>query len=279
MYSSGCRDGSISLWHVGDLSYIGNIVHHDKSTLMVSSMVKSMSTYEKAAMKMAVGRLGSSSPETGVMITAMTVLSSSGHLCVASADCSMSVYDLATQEVVARLNNLTDMITSMCAFLLWDRHLEAFVPHIVMGDVTGHIYFLKLNPEFGASSDGGVKKRNQILLEKAFSDNIKRIKFHDSSVTRLSFIIDLGHMISSSMDGKIIFINLDKFSKHRTFGAHRIFGSSTCGVKCFNWAPVQKYVCSAGTDRLILMWDPYTLVLLYFIKHYVIIVLNLKVTV
>lgn len=260
MIISGCKDGTISMWNYSDLSFMGSVFHHDKSSIMVSSMIKSISTAQKAAMKVAVGKLSASSPAGGVCITAMASLSSTGHLCVASADCSMAVYDLATQELCGRLHNTVEMVTSLTAFQVIDKRLDVLVPYIITGDLLGRISAIKLDPEFCASSDGGQKKKNQLIMEKALDVGLNRIKMHSDSITKLVFLPELEQIISASMDGKIKFINLEKMTIYREFNGHTTTGASVhVGVKSIAWAPVQKYIVSVGTDRVILMWDPYTL--------------------
>ena len=260
MIVTGCRDGTISIWNAADLSYNGSISHHDKNSLMVSSMVRSISTAQKAAMKMAVGKLSSNSPADGVYITAMTALSSSGHLCVASADCSLSVYDLFTHELSGRLNNTTEIVTAIEAFQILDKRADMPASFIINGDCLGYISVIELGNEFAASSDGGQKKRNQQVLGKVLNRGLHRVKLHDNWVSKLHYLCELGQLLSASLDGKIKFVNIDKMEVTREFKGHNLTGSSVhVGVKSFCWAPEQKYICSVGTDRVILMWDPYTL--------------------
>ncbi|CAM9427757.1 unnamed protein product, partial [Ectocarpus fasciculatus] len=233
MIVTGCKDGSISLWNYHDLTFIGSV---------------------------AVGRLSSSNPVDGVCITAMNTLSTTGHLCVASADCSLSIYDLATQEICGRLNNTTEMITAIQAFQSMDKRMEVPVPYIVCGDSVGYFSVIKIDYEFGASTDGGQKKKNQQIMEKTLNSGLTRIKIHDQWITKLFFLSEVDQIISASMDGKVKFINLEKMAVYKEFNGHNNTGSSvSVGVKSFVWAPAQKYICSVGTDRVILMWDPYTL--------------------
>lgn len=257
---TGCRDGSISLWNYNDLTFVGAVAHHDKNSIMVSSMFRSIGTTQKAAMKVAVGHLGSAAPSDGVCLTALSALSQTGHLCVASADCSLAVYDLATQEACGRLNNTGEMLTALAAFQSIDKRLEVPVPYIFVGDCTGYLSVIKIDHEFRLSADGGQKKKNQQIMEKALSANLNRVRLHGDWVTQLLFLPEMEQVISASMDGTVKFINIDKMTVHRKFSGHTTTGASVLvGVKNFAWAPMQKYVCSVGTDRVILMWDPYTL--------------------
>lgn len=260
MVVTGCKDGSISLWSYNDLTYVGSVAHYDKSSIMMSSMIRNIDTAQKAAVKVAVGRLSRSSPSEGVCITALSALSTTGHLCVASADCSLAVYDLATQESCGRLNNTVEMLTSLAAFQAMDKRMDVLVPYIVTGDCLGYISVIKIDHEFKLSADGGQKKKNQLIMEKALIVGLNRSSLHADWITKLFFLPELEQVISSSMDGTIKFINLDKMTVYREFRGHNATGASVhVGVKNFVWAPMQKYVCSVGTDRVILMWDPYTM--------------------
>jgi WD40 repeat protein len=260
MIITGCKDGSISMWNYSDLSYIGSIAHHDKNSIMLSSMVKTIPTAQKAAMKVANGKLSAAAPMDGVCLTSMAALSATGHLCVASADCSFAVYDLGTQEGCGRVNSTGEMLTAMAAFQSLDKRLEVMVPYIITGDRMGYISVIKIDHEFCSSSDAGQKKKAQYLMSKALGAGLDRVRLHTDSVTKLIFLPDMEQIVSASMDGKIKFINMEKMTVYREFSGHGNTGASVhVGVKSFAWAPVQKYVVSVGTDRVILMWDPYTL--------------------
>jgi WD40 repeat protein len=143
------------------------------------------------------------------------------------------------------------------------------------GDSSGHVYTLPLNPEFGVTSDAGSKHRNEELLLQALSkwmmadlspryrrvDSTGRrqrtraapgIKAHDDWVTSLLYILELGLLVSTSLDSKVKMIDVKKSMVVREFSGHK-----KC-VKTVAWSQVAKCLITGGTERSALIWNPYT---------------------
>lgn len=258
MVVTGCRDGSISLWNATDLSYITKIMHMDKNTRLITSMVKNITAEQRGAMVARVGRL-KSAEEGAVMLTSFACISATGHLCVGSADCSMTVYDLMNQEMCGRLDSRKELISSLSAGLTYDKRIDERIPYILMGGFEGTLSIIRLNEKFGQNTEGGAKKRNQILLDQAFKSNIVTLEVHKDSLTQVMLVSELDQYIASSLDGRVSLTSIDNHTRRKYFSGHTIMGTGIVGVKTFSWVSSQKYVCSVGSDRLLLLWDPYTL--------------------
>jgi WD40 repeat protein len=255
---TGCRDGSISLWNAADLSYITKILHVDKNTRLIASMVKNLPADQRGAMVAKVGKLKSVS-DGAVMLTSFACISATGHLCVGSADFAMTVYDLMNQEICGRLDTRKELITSLQAGLAYDKRIDEQVPYILMGGFGGTLSIIKINEKFGLNSEGGAKKRNQILLDQAFKSNITSLDIHKDTITQVMLVLELDQYIASSMDGRVSLTSIDNHNRRKYFSGHAIMGTGRVGVKVFSWVSSLKYICSAGSDRLLLLWDPYTL--------------------
>ena len=114
-------------------------------------------------------------------ITAMLSLLNWGLLCVGSADCSVTVYELANQEVCGRITDIQHIPTAIECFQrshpimieamdgTMHQQGEEISSTLAIGDSSGLVHLVKLHPEFGGSAEVGSKKKNQLL----FAESIK----------------------------------------------------------------------------------------------------------
>jgi hypothetical protein len=133
-------------------------------------------------------------------ITAMSCLLNWGLLCVGSADCAVTVYELANQEVCGRITHFEHIPTAIDCFQRSTSSLsdpitvnaavsnnagpngtdgqtvanvasilEETTNFLSIADSSGKVHLVKLHPEFGGSSEVGSKKKNQVL----FAESIK----------------------------------------------------------------------------------------------------------
>lgn len=126
-----------------------------------------------------------------VAITAMCIMHLPlPHLCVGSADASVTVYDLATQvrdiaiiiiivmlmiliiivqDVCGRIVSLADVPTALECFTVTRKvsYSHETIAHLLIGDSTGSMHIVTLDSEFGQTSDAGAKKKNQLLFSQA----------------------------------------------------------------------------------------------------------------
>ncbi len=118
MLITGGRDGRISLWDPNELTIIKGVEHRDNNSVYREELYKSMDTLLKAQ----CAKFGSSAASdrrkkervsflcalleskillrvdgVQIAITAMCPLLNSGLLCVGSADCCVTIYELGNQ--------------------------------------------------------------------------------------------------------------------------------------------------------------------------------------
>eukprot|EP00599_Poterioochromonas_sp_BG-1_P011527 CAMPEP_0173160904 /NCGR_PEP_ID=MMETSP1105-20130129/18232_1 /TAXON_ID=2985 /ORGANISM="Ochromonas sp., Strain BG-1" /LENGTH=263 /DNA_ID=CAMNT_0014080117 /DNA_START=369 /DNA_END=1157 /DNA_ORIENTATION=- len=127
---------------------------------------------------------------------------------------------------------------------------------ISIGDSKGIVHFIKLHPEFGNSSEVGMKKKNQILFAQSVKDNYSKMQVHTDWITDMHYIPEVNALITASVDSTMRFIDVARKEVTKTFTGHS--GSTKIGIKAFRWSSVGKYIVS-GADRTLLFWDPYTL--------------------
>jgi hypothetical protein len=133
-------------------------------------------------------------------ITAMCPLLSTGMLCVGSADCCLTVYELANQDVCGRITSFDSIPTAIECFALTDEASEGgssggggekeggraeFKSFIAIGDSKGWFHLIELHNEFGNSTEVGMKKKNQLL----FAQSVK--------VRNASFFVFLSSIVCS----------------------------------------------------------------------------------
>ena len=259
MLISADRVGQISMWNPTDLRFIAHIHHEDKNKVFLDNMTKSMSTAQKAVICKYGAKLNVT--KNNVMITALATTPASGHLCVGSVDCSVTVYDLATLEVNGRMTSLTDIPTAIEVFSIESDHRfdegrhTLNTTYMAIGDSQGYLHVVELltDNHHGIAQDAVVlKKKNHNVMSKAV-DTLNSMKAHEKWITSVKYLDDLHQIVTSSIDGKINFMDWTKRTAVRTFDGHH------CSVKCFSWSHTGKFICSGGADRFVLVWDPYTL--------------------
>jgi len=137
MIVSGGRDGLIGMWNTQNLSLIKLINYRDKNlvfqtelsnnmaTEMKAQCIKNSSTSATAAafIKVSTHNGSSSGSKQTVLtntvpITSLCAMANTGLLCVGTADCCISIYELGTQELCGRFTELNHIPTSLEYFHL-----------------------------------------------------------------------------------------------------------------------------------------------------------------
>ncbi len=72
----------------------------------------------------------------------------------------------------------------------------------------------------------------------------------------MHYISEVNSLLTSSVDCTIAFTDTSRREISKVFKGHE--GTSTIGIKSFDWSSFGKYVIS-GAERVLLLWDPYTL--------------------
>lgn len=245
-----CKDNQIHLWNYSDLKLLAVIRHVDKNAVFLEGVLGSMTSEHKAL----GSKIRRKTKDTNA-VTAIAALPLSSHIAVASADCAITVYDIATQEVTGRLTTLSEVPTSIECFASISKTNEVLAQYICFGNAKGQVTSIELDGEFGLSQDGGAKKRNQVLFEKAVSteSRIFSKQLHKDWITDMKYVADIDKLVVASMDCSVTLYSASDRNVSRTFTGHK------SGVRFVAWSVSGKYICSAGCDRTLIMWDPYTL--------------------
>jgi WD40 repeat protein len=251
MFASYAEDGKILLWHSTDLHYLGSITHYDKSMVLNEELLRNLTVDQKTYVTKTSKAKINSSTKRVVCVISMVAMPLSGHLCVSSADSTIAMYDLASQELCGRITTIPDTPTCMTAFSIYEKAHDVKNQYLCIGDEVGYIYFVMFDAEFGMSSDAGAKKKNIQLFQNALT-NMKRMRAQREGVTVLVYASELNQLIVAGVDGYIKFVNVSKKEINKSFHAHH------SAIKCVAWSWAVKSMCTSALDRSVLVWDPYT---------------------
>jgi WD40 repeat protein len=245
------RDGKVLLWNPKSLAYMQSIDYRDKSTVFLDGVTKSMPRADIARMQSrGTNFIVKKNPS---YFTAVDILPITGHICVSSADCCVNIYDSPSLELTGSLTSAADLPTTLKAFAVLDKIRCINTQYLAIGNSKGKIIVITLNENFIVASDGPLPKiNNQEIWETAVKNKYKW-KIHKDWVTQIMYISEINRLVSSSLDGTIVLSTIDTQPSGRVFSGH------DSGVRCFGWSNASKIICSAGTDRSVLIWDPYTL--------------------
>ena len=85
---------------------------------------------------------------------------------------------------------------------------------------------------------------------------------HKGWITRIRYFEQLHYLVSSGLDGFIHVHELDglKYKDNKTFNLHQK------GINAFVYSAKHRFIASCGEERHIIMWDPFTLKALQYLK-------------
>ena len=133
---------------------------------------------------------------------------------------------------------------------------EVSVPYLAVGESTGAVHILELHPEFGASTEVGMKKKNQSLFASSTQyQQAACVAAHTDWITQMRFVIEVTALVVASMDGTISLVDVNRNCVLKVFTEHE---GSRVGVKALSWSAFGKYIVSAA-ERTVLFWDAFTL--------------------
>ncbi|XRB12060.1 EF-hand domain-containing protein [Pseudoscourfieldia marina] len=173
-------------------------------------------------------------------------------LAVACMDRSITFFDAhrPSLDILARIFSLTSIPVS----LHWAAHKECDM--LLYGDDRGRVHVYALNDAWGevetkeldekTGMEEGMKKLTGMTLKKMFKD------VHSNWVTRVLFIEHNDTLISSSLDGTI---NVSDFSKRTVKWSTRAHSG---GVNSFLHCRAFNFIASCGTEREVMLWNPFT---------------------
>mmetsp|Transcript_14488 Transcript_14488/g.27096 ORF Transcript_14488/g.27096 Transcript_14488/m.27096 type:complete len:1443 (-) Transcript_14488:197-4525(-) len=263
-------DGKVLLWNPKTLQYMQTIDHRDKSSVFLDNVMKSMPRADIARMQSRGTNFSINKNQS--YFTGLAILPITGHVCVSSADCCVNVYDFPSLELTGCLSSATDLPTSLNAFAVLDKIRNIKTQYLSVGYSKGKIVVITLDEKFVIASDGPLpKKINQELWNKAVKSKYKW-KIHQDWVTQIMYINEINRLVSASLDGTIVLSTLDTQPSARVFNGHE------SGVRCFGWSNASKIICSAGTDRSVLIWDPFTLQIAHRIETLTSMIISIQIS-
>ena len=186
--------------------------------------------------------------------------SASNRVAVASIDRSISYYDAGSCELVGQLTGLD---TSPLCLGCWNDQLQE---KMIVGDDCG-----------GITLYDSVPRGNETTMSAASYMRGGEKGRHTDWVTKVEYFPDLNFMISSSLDGTVKIGELeglvtkkanrvtDGLASAKKVNTTRVLGESPHGhntarrgVYTFDWSSTAKQLASAGLERTIQLWNPYT---------------------
>ena len=253
-------DGQVLIWNPKTFQFINRIDHRDKSQVFLDEKTKSMSKADVARMK-SRGANMTSKKVVQSYITSLSILPVTGHICLSTADCCVSVYDSPSLEITGRLSSSTDIPTTIETFAVLDKIRLIDTQYLAVGNAKGKIIVITLDNSFVLASDGPMpKQNNKAIWEEAVKRKYKW-KIHKDWVTQIMYISEINRLVSASLDGTVVLSTMDPQPTSRVFNGH------DAGVRCFAWSSMSKILCSTATDRSILIWDPFTLQIAHRIEN------------
>ena len=172
---------------------------------------------------------------------------------VSSADRSLRFYDAGRGGSFALVGCISPM-PNMPTRLVYYRGPHSQMREVLAcADDRGWVHVWHLNSDWWF---GEVSRFYSKATPSKLSHGVWRhftVQAHDDLITDMQYIVDLDSIVTASLDGKVHFLALDRPLVRRTFDGH-----AGKPVNCFAYFSRYKRMASAGTDRIIRMWDPYT---------------------
>jgi len=246
LITAGKDDNMIYLWDISHSHQrcrkIGSIKHMDKNKVFIDNLVKSMSKAQKSKYYCSKSNSSSTNSSALAAITAICDVPHTPHICVCSADCAVTVYEMYTNEACGKITSLTEVPTCIVAF---PQILDSAAPNggsrgisyllityspshaigpsehdvtsaktaawIAFGDAVGYVRILKLDPEFSPPNDTGGKSRYLKYFEQALasSTSYSQRKVHGDWIHKIMYLAEINSLATTSSDGKVCLIDFD----------------------------------------------------------------------
>eukprot|EP00981_Chlorochromonas_danica_P012724 scaffold5350_cov178-Ochromonas_danica.AAC.2 len=208
-----------------------------------------MNTMMKAQTKRLLEHAPNAKPAK-VAITAICPMFQWGMLCVGSADCSMTLYELGNQDVCGRYTAMEFIPTAIECF---QRHSKAFLTEDTARSTTNPTTTTTTTSGVGSGSSGSGAGAGGGV----------------HSVDRINAFITIGdskghlHIIMLDEEfGSSIEVDVERWTVTKTFHGHAksfhgttpstttttVSSSSALGISTFSWSSFSKYIVS-GSDR------------------------------
>eukprot|EP01033_Poteriospumella_lacustris_P012679 gene12679-9071_t len=246
MVVSGGRDGQVGLWEPDSLLPIAFIDHRDKNAVYQEEFTRGMDTLMKAKISKNVKSHHKRVPAK-MAVTSLASLFNWGLLCVGSADCAVTVYELATQDIIGRYSHMEDIPTAIECFQLTHsvsvsalgggalggggandqpsqaqaQAQEETITYLAIGDGRGFLHIVVLDGDFGNVAEVGSKKKNQTSFARSVEE--RRYLLRDVAsdwITALKHIPEANALLAASRDGTVSFVDADKRVVLKVFRGH-----------------------------------------------------------
>jgi WD40 repeat protein len=128
---------------------------------------------------------------------------------------------------------------------------------IIVGDDAGAISIYRLDESFFTRQKKTIKKDDRMTttLKQDYerpTDVYANDKGHSNHVTKVEYIPEITSLVTSSLDGTLKVIDLERRKVKRVFKKH------SKAVYSFTWCSHAKVIASCGLDRDILLWSPWS---------------------
>jgi WD40 repeat protein len=225
-------------------------------------------------------------------------LPTTSHLLVLSSDKCLTLYDLITNEIAGRINNITPTTpTSISCFTLnlTDKIACQIIrddsiptaPHqcICVGDEMGSLFGFVLQSEFGTVYDMGAAMKNEVLLKNTYRSK-SGLCHHKDCITVITYVMSHNILLSGSMDGTICAYDTTTFDimTHKFMRISRTFNSHKCNnnmgslssISSISHIPNTSSIVSSS-QRLVLVWDYISGVIVYKFPAFISTVVGVRV--
>eukprot|EP00924_Labyrinthula_sp_SR-Ha-C_P006274 snap_masked-scaffold_31-processed-gene-1.44-mRNA-1 protein AED:1.00 eAED:1.00 QI:0/0/0/0/1/1/6/0/949 len=177
-------------------------------------------------------------------------MSASNCFAICTSNRSLNFYEARQMKLVGRIRPLWNSPVALNYFHFEEENLE----NLFLCDMKGFLLFWKLEAlkwEFPDNTHHSCRHLKPKGV-KFFS----RIKISEQALTAVQYIQDLQTVVVSCEDSTVTIVDLERLRVRRVFKKH------TKAVTCFQYFITRKCMISAGRDKTIKLWNPYTLVLL-----------------
>eukprot|EP00192_Tetraselmis_astigmatica_P000660 CAMPEP_0117689666 /NCGR_PEP_ID=MMETSP0804-20121206/24643_1 /TAXON_ID=1074897 /ORGANISM="Tetraselmis astigmatica, Strain CCMP880" /LENGTH=1073 /DNA_ID=CAMNT_0005502517 /DNA_START=57 /DNA_END=3278 /DNA_ORIENTATION=+ len=179
-------------------------------------------------------------------VTSLVFTPNSSKLAVASFSRTVKLYDLVNGDMCGCATELDHAVYTMdCATSDKAAH-EMFV----FGDIGGCVTLLSLMEQNDPGSmyiDSDVKREDMFRFRRHWKQEL-----HTDWVSNAKYIPDLAGIVTSSLDKTLAIVDVERRVETKRMIGH------TKGVHAFEWTALYKFVASAGMDRKVMLWNPFS---------------------
>lgn len=183
-------------------------------------------------------------------------MSKSKILVAACSNRTLNFYEARGFTLVGRLRPLKHPPLCLAYAAVEDGQDDMEV--LVCGDMSGAIHVWQLKPQkwwFPDNTHHTKRNEQQCGVIRKFT-----LKAHTDCITHLTYVPDLGMIVAGSLDATVSLLSPFKVQEKET---GRFFTKHVKAVHCLTYLHSKKAIISAGRDRTIKLWNPYTLTMIH----------------